>query len=261
MIRSPGRGWRGRGAALVACWLAGAGAARAQTDEIQVYTGEINAPGQSSLTLHTNYTIAGPRRPAFPGAVVADHSLNGVPEYALGLAPWLELGAYLPLYSLTRDGRFLVNGWKLRALAAAPSAAQRGFFYGLNFELSYNARHWSQARWIAEFRPIFGWRFGPVDLILNPIVDLPFHGGPAALTFAPAERAAYNLSERWALAVEHYADFGRFADFAPVDRQYQTVFGVVDFTYEALSVEFGVGHGFTGVSEPLILKLLVTRSF
>ena len=248
---------------LAACWLAGAaaGAARAQTDEIQVYTGEITAPGRFSLTLHDNYTIAGPRRPAFPGAIVPNHSLNGVPEYALGITPWLELGAYLPLYSLTRDARFLVNGWKLRALAATPNAAERGFFFGLNFELGYNARHWSDARWSTEFRPIVGWRWGPFDLILNPIVDLPFHGGPAALIFAPAERADYNLSARWALALEHYADLGRFADFAPIDRQYHTIFGVVDFNYDELSVEFGIGHGLTEVSEPLILKLLVTRSF
>ena len=27
------------------------------------------------------------------------------------------------------------------------------------------------------------------------------------------------------------------------------------------SLEFGIGHGFTAVSEPLILKLILTRSF
>ena len=90
------------GAILVLCVLLLA-AAYAQTDEIQVYTGEINKPGEFSITLHNNFTPIGPTQPAFMGGVVPNHSLNGVPEYALGINPWLELGAYLPLYTITRD--------------------------------------------------------------------------------------------------------------------------------------------------------------
>jgi hypothetical protein len=81
------------GAALVH-WLLLSFAARTQIDEIQVYTGEINKPGEFSVTLHNNYTINGPKRPAFIGGIVPDQSLNGVPEYGLGVTPWLELGAY-----------------------------------------------------------------------------------------------------------------------------------------------------------------------
>ena len=236
-------------------------AARAQTDEIQVYTGEINQPGQFSVTLHDNYTAIGPTQPAFPGGIVPDRSLNGVPEYGIGITPWFELGAYLPLYSLTRDGRFLIDGGKLRALFVLPNAAERTFWYGVNFELSFNARHWEQARYALEIRPIVGWRFGPVDLLLNPIMDLPFHGGPGALTFAPADRIAYNFSDTWALAVEHYADYGRFADFNPPSQQYHALYGVIDYNRDPFSLEFGMGHGFTGLSEPLIFKLLLTRTF
>jgi len=249
-----------RGAALIFCLLLPV-AAHTQTDEIQVYTGEINKPGQFSITLHNNYSVIGPTQPAFPGGVVPAHSLNGVPEYGLGIAPWFELGAYLPLYTLTRNGRFLIDGTKLRALFVSPNAAERDFWYGVNFELSYNARHWEEARYALEIRPILGWRFGPIDLLLNPILDLPFHGGPESLTFAPADRIAYNLSETWALAVEHYADFGRFANFEPLSRQYHALYGVIDYTRGPLNVEFGIGHGFTAVSESLILKLILTRSF
>jgi hypothetical protein len=248
--------------AALAGWSGFAAApARAQTDEVQVYTGEINQPGQFSVTLHNNYTPIGPRRPAFPGALVPEHLLNGVPEYGLGVADWLELGAYLPLYSLTRDGRLLIDGAKLRALLVVPDAAKRDFFYGVNFELSRNARHWDEARYGAEIRPILGWRFDKIDLVLNPIIDLPFHGGPRALSFAPAERLAYNFSETWAVALEHYADVGRFAAFEPLARHYHALYGVVDFTREPYAVEFGIGHGFTAVSEPLILKLILTRGF
>ena len=150
------------GAALV-LWLLPPFAARAQIDEIQVYTGEISKPGEFSITLHNNYTINGPKRPAFIGGIVPDHSLNGVPEYGLGVTPWLELGAYFPLYTVTRDGRILIDGGKLRALFVLPNAAERAFWYGINFEFSVNARHWEEVRYASEVRPILGWRFGPVD--------------------------------------------------------------------------------------------------
>jgi hypothetical protein len=77
------------------------------------------------ITLHNNYTVIGPTQPAFSGAIVPAHSLNGVPEYGLGITPWFELRAYLPLYTLTRDGRFLIDGTKLRALFVSPNAAER----------------------------------------------------------------------------------------------------------------------------------------
>jgi hypothetical protein len=245
---------------MLAAVLVLSGAARAQTDEIQVYTGEINKPGEFSLTLHNNYTPIGRKTPAFPGGIVPDRDLNGVPEYAYGVYDWLELGAYLPLYSVTRDGRLLLNGGKLRALFAVPHAAERSFFYAVNFEFSYNAHHWAETHFDAEIRPIIGARFGALDLIANPIIDIPFTG-IGSLDFAPAERIAYNFSARWALAVEHYADYGAVRHFEPADRQEQALFAVADYSGEPVDVEFGIGHGFTPASDPLILKLMLTKSF
>jgi hypothetical protein len=66
--------------------------ALAQTDEIQVYDAEINDPGQFSLQLHNNYTPIGRQSPNFPGGIVPNHTLNGVPEWAYGIVDWLELG-------------------------------------------------------------------------------------------------------------------------------------------------------------------------
>jgi hypothetical protein len=145
-------------------------------------------------------------------------------------------------------------------LFVSPNAAERTFWYGVNFELSYNARHWQEARYALEIRPILGWRFGPVDLLRNPIIDFPFHGGPGALTFAPADRITYNLSQTWSLAVEHYADYGSFANLAPLG-PVSCAFRRYRHTSDPLNLEFGIGDGFTAVSESLILKLIVTRSF
>jgi hypothetical protein len=180
-------------------------AADAQTDEIQVYDAEINNPGVFSLQLHNNYTPIGREHAEFAGGIAPNHTLNGVPEWAWGITDWLELGAYAPVYSWTGDGRFLIDGAKLRAEFVVPHAAERSFFYGINFELGFNARYWDPSRTSGEIRPIIGGRLGPVDLIVNPILDTSFQG-PGSLTFAPASRVAYNFSETWAAALEHYAD-------------------------------------------------------
>jgi multiple sugar transport system substrate-binding protein len=84
-------------------WLLGTGA-HAQTDEIQVYDADINNPGQFSLQLHSNYTPIGRRQADFKGGIVPNRTLNGVPEWAYGVTDWLELGAYVPVYSWTGSG-------------------------------------------------------------------------------------------------------------------------------------------------------------
>jgi hypothetical protein len=247
------------GAVLLAA-LGGLRPAHAQTDEIQVYDAVINPPGQFSVELHNNYTPIGREQPDFPGGVVPNHAWNGVPEWAYGVTDWLELGAYLPLYTLTNQGRLEFDGGKLRALFVVPHAKEREWFYGVNFELSFNARHWEQTRNSGEIRPILGTHQGPWDFIINPIVDTGFNG-VHRLDFAPAERIAYNLSPLWALALEHYADYGEVSGFYPVSRQEQTGFAVVDYNGEPNSVEFGIGHGFTEGSDALVLKLMITHDF
>jgi hypothetical protein len=235
-------------------------AADAQIDEIQVYDAEINNPGVFSLQLHNNYTPIGRKQPGFEGGIAPNHTLNGVPEWALGVTEWLELGAYAPVYSRTGDGRFLVDGAKLRAEFVVPHAAERSFFYGVNLELGFNARYWEPTRTSGEIRPIIGGRLGPVDLIVNPILDTSFQG-LGSLTFAPASRVAYNFSGNWAAALENYADYGRLSHFEPLGRQQQLLFAVVDYKSDPLSIEFGIGHGFTAASDPLVLKLILSRDF
>ena len=107
-------------------------------------------------------------------------------------------------------GRFLIDGAKLRAEFVVPHTAERSFFCGINFELGRNARYWGTDPHSGEIRPIIGGRLGPVDLIVNPILDTSFQG-LGSLDFAPASRVAYHFSETRAAALEHYADYGRLA--------------------------------------------------
>jgi hypothetical protein len=154
----------------------------------------------------------------------------------------------------------MVDSAKLRTLFVVPHADQRQFFYGINFELSYNAHHWEATRVSAEIRPIVGVRIGPVDLVSNPIVDLPFTGA-GSLDIAPAERIAYNFSEIWATAIEHYADYGQIRHLKDTNGQLQELFAVLDYNGEPVAVEFGIGHGFTAASDDLIMKLMLSHNF
>jgi len=233
----------------------------AQTDEIQVYDGGLAARGKFNLTLHTNFTPKGLTTPAFAGAVVPDNSLNGVPEWAYGVTAWFEAGLYLPLYSIgTRNAqrRAMLDGVKLRLLFAVPRADERTFFYGVNFEFSYNARQWDPTRFTSEIRPIIGWHLAPVDIIVNPIVDTSYDG-LNNLDFAPATRVACDLSDTWVLAVEEYDDFGPVHQFYAENQQAHQLYGVVDHATKGLEIEAGVGFGLTDASDRITLKLILSR--
>jgi len=230
----------------------------AQTDEIQVYDGGLAAPGIFNLTWHNNFTPKGIDTPAFPGAVVADQSFNGVTEWAYGVTDWFEAGLYLPLYTHDQHSGWGIDGAKLRALFAVPHADDRRFFYGANFEFSFNAERWDEKRFTSEVRPIVGWHLKPWDIIINPIVDTAYDG-LANLEFVPAVRVAYNFENGIAIAAEEYADYGRFGDWASWNEQAHQLYGVFDKTFGALDVEAGVGIGLTDASDRVTVKVLLAR--
>ena len=231
----------------------------AQTDEIQVYDGAIADRGVFNLTWHNNFTPDGLKAPAFPGGLTNNHTLNGVTEWAYGVTDWFEAGLYLPLYSISGDRGPTINGGKIRLLFAVPKAADRKFFYAVNFEFSYNSKHWEDRRYTSEIRPIIGWHLHPVDIIINPILDNSYYGGIKSLDFAPAARVAYNFKSDWALAVEEYADYGRLRQIYSANDQYHMVYGVVDRKTKFVDIEFGVGIGLTGATDKITLKLMLAR--
>ena len=219
------------------------GAAYAQTDEIQVYDGGLTDTGVFNLTVHTNFIADGIRERAFPGAVAAHKSLNGVPEWALGVTQWFEAGLYLPLYSRDNSSGWGIDGFKLRALFAVPHADDRRFFYGSNFEFSINAKRWDSTRYTSEVRPIIGWHLGTVDIIVNPILDTAYDG-LKNLDFAPSTRIAFKVAPSTALAVEEYADYGPLHALLGTHDQVHQLFGVINHSFpNGIDLEAGVGVG------------------
>jgi hypothetical protein len=235
-------------------------AAFAQSDEIQVYDAEVSDPGKFNLTWHNNFVVSGLETPAFPGGIVPNHSVTGVPEWAYGVTDWFEAGIYFPVYTIANGGEVLYNGVKLRTLFVVPHAHERSFFYGINIELSRNESNWDPKRYTSEIRPIIGWRYKSFDFIVNPIVDTAFDGFDK-LVFAPATRLAYNASDRWAFALEHYADFGLLNDFSPHDEQEHKVFAVINYNGDPTSFEFGIGKGLTDATDSTTVKFMFIYDF
>ena len=159
----------------------------------------------------------------------------------------------MPLYSAGKDGNGGLDGFKLRALFAVPHADDRTFFYGANFEFSINAEHWDENRFTSEIRPIIGWHLEAWDLIVNPILDTAYDG-LKNLDFAPATRVAYNLSKKWAVAAEEYADFGPLHDFYSASQQSHQLYGVVNHAAKWFDIEAGVGVGLTSATDKLTLE-------
>ena len=234
-------------------------AAHAQTDEIQVYDAAIAEPGVINLMLHNNFTPDGAKTPAFPGGLIPDKSYNGVAEWAFGVTNWFEAGLYLPLYSVSKDRGPSINGGKIRLLFVKPHADDHKFFYGANFEFSYNSKHWDPQTYTSEIRPIIGVHLNPWDIIVNPILDNSWRGGFKSLDFAPSTRVAYNINEKWAVAVEEYADIGELRSFAPANAQSHQIYAVFDHSSKIADIEAGIGFGLTSASDKVTLKFMISR--
>jgi hypothetical protein len=229
-------------------------------DEIQVYNAEINDPGVLSLQLHGNYVPRGRTSAGYPGGMTPEGAYNGTPELAWGVADFFEVGAYLP-YGVTEGGGARWGGAKLRALLATPHARDRRWFCGVNFEVGWQPRLFERDRWNAEIRPILGWRGHSLELIVNPIVDVPLSGPDRKADLAPAARAAAILSPAWSVGVEHYADLGRASDIAPRRAQLHETFAVADYSRGTFDLDFGVGRGLTSASDDWTVKFIAGWTF
>jgi hypothetical protein len=249
-----------RDAAMALVLLATPAAVFAQTDEIQVYNAEIAEQGIFNLLNHTNYTPIGRKTADFPGGIIPNESVNGAAEWAYGVTDWFEQGLYMPLYSPYSQGRGAsINGFKLRELFVRPHAHEQTFFYGLNFEFGVNATYWKPRRISSEVRPIVGLHLHPVDFIFNPIVDTLYTGGLGGLEFVPATRLAYNFNDKWAVAIEEYADLGQLHHLESPHNQFHEIWAVMNHTGKIFSIETGVGLGLTAASDKLTFKLMVSR--
>ena len=69
----------------------------AVSDEVQVYTDDMNAAGEFGVELHLNYVIDGERQAGYAGAAPSQHMLQATPEFSYGITKNWEAGIYVPV--------------------------------------------------------------------------------------------------------------------------------------------------------------------
>ncbi|HEY6239983.1 MAG TPA: hypothetical protein VIW78_04025 [Burkholderiales bacterium] len=248
---------------LLGIFLCSAPEAFAIVDEIQVYTDDLDARGESSVELHLNTTPSGRSTPDYPGDVPPYHGVRITPEFSWGLGHDFDWGLYLPT-ATDSQGNFYFGGAKLRVkwLPVHGAEGQGGWYLGINNELSDVTKTFSDSRWNDEVRVIGGYRGRDWLIGMNPIfgwaLSPGFRGSPEVTL---AWKAMYEVGRGFALGAEYYNDIGTLANRLPSDQQDRTLYAVMDIERKTWALNFGVGRGLTAATDDWTVKAIVGISF
>jgi hypothetical protein len=143
-------------------------AARAAPHEINVFTDEMEQPGEIGLEMHVNYA-RGRDTPDYPGELPPDKVWRIMPEFVFGLPKDWEIGLHLP-GQRDSGGTFHVDGLRVRLKHLWPKTESSDLFAGVNFEWGYDRPHLSEDRHGLELRGILGWRNEDWLVAVNPIL-------------------------------------------------------------------------------------------
>jgi len=225
-------------------------------NEIQVYTDDIEDPGEFGMELHINTTPKGRSTPDYPGELAPHHGLRVTPELSWGLAPRWDAGIYLPFVRSAEGTNYFAGPrFRLKWLPVRAAEGDAGPFAGINVEVAFVERKFEEARRTAEIRPIIGYRNAEWLLSFNPIVETDLAGSQkGVLTFAPAFKVARTVSSRTALGVEYYSELGRLSDLLPRSEQQHTLFLVLDTP----RVNFGIGRGLNAATDRWTVKGIIS---
>ena len=224
-------------AGILLFWAGAAGAAL--PDEIQVYTDDLERPGESGVELHVNTTPSGRSRPDYAGEVPTHHGLRVTPEISWGLGHDMDWGLYLP-FVRGADGATFFAGpkFRLKWMPLLPGE-DGGWFAGLNGELAFVQQRFDQPRRGGELRPILGYRSPAWLLAVNPNLEFDLAGPDSGVMFfSPGVKVARSVGG-YAVGAEYYGDFGRVSRFAPRAEQAHTLYLVLDTS----GINFGIGRG------------------
>lgn len=255
--------WRARTGRILCALplLAGAGCsfdAWAIVDEIQVYTDDLDARGESGLELHVNNTPRGRRTPDYDGDLPPNHGTRITPEFSWGLGNDFDWGLYLPT-AADGHGNFYLGGTKLRIkwLPVHGREGEGGWYFGINNELSDLTKKFSESPWSDEVRIIGGYRGRGWLIGANPILEWAlspgFRGSPDV---ALAWKAVHDVVPGFALGVEYYDDMGTLASRLPRDQQNRTLYAVAEIERKSWSLNFGIGHGLTPATDDWTVKAI-----
>jgi hypothetical protein len=236
----------------------------ALTDEIQVYTDDINKPRKFGLEFHVNTTPSGRSTPDYPGDVPPEHGVRFTPEFSYGLTRDFEAGLYLPA-GREPDGGLFLSGAKLRLkwLPLQPDETRGGWYAGANLELSSLDKKYSDSRYSSELRTIFGYRAPDWLIGVNPIFEWDLssgyrQGGPG---FTHAWKAMHDVVPGIALGFEYYDSIGKLAHPLPHDQQEQTLYLALDVDRKPWMFNVGIGRGMTSATDRWTVKAIFEVPF
>jgi hypothetical protein len=236
-------------------------AAFAAPDEIQVYTEEMDDPGEFGLELHVNYAIDGARQAGYEGEKPAHHMLQVTPEFSYGITKSLEAGLYVP-FALAPDGNTYNNGLRFRLKFIAPREEGEAFFWGLNTEVGYSTRRVSESYWGMELRPIIGYRTDNWLVSFNPILDMSLSNNVSREpNFEPALKVTRRISDGLHGGFEYYGEYGPLHHSVPASERAHYLYAVADIEKKDFDINVGIGHGFDNASDQWVAKAIIAFPF
>jgi hypothetical protein len=233
--------------------------AQAVSDEIQVYTDDINAPGERGLELHVNATPKGRRNADYEGELPPHHGLRITPEFSWGLTRTLEAGLYIPM-ATSAEGNAYLGGFKGR-LKWLPVYGD-GWYAGANVEVSNNTRKFSESHIASELRVMLGYHAADWLIGINPIFEWGltpgYRGSPE---FEMAYKAVRQVTHGVSLGMEYYNGLGRLNQRLPSIEQDKTLYMVMDYEGDPLAFNLGIGRGMNDISDRWTVKAIFEIPF
>ena len=241
---------------LAFCMMRG-GDVYAASDEIQVYTEELNDPGQFGLEQHVNYSFNGTKVPEYPGQMPPNHVLQVTPEFSYGLTRTLEAGLYVP-FAFTPAGDTFLNGLRARIKYIAPRQPGDDMFYGLNVEVGRNSQRVSDSITGMELRPIIGYRDAKWLVSFNPILTLGLSANVSRQPqFEPSLKLTHVVVDGVRSGLEYYGTYGPLNHPWASNQRSHSVYAVADMEKDEFDLDFGIGRGFVNSTDTWVMKAII----
>ena len=246
---------------LAALLVSASASAWAAPDEIQVYTGEMDDPGEFGLELHVNYVPKGAQEPNYEGEKPSHHMTQVTPEFSYGITKEWEAGLYVP-FAMAPDGNLYNNGLRGRIKFVPEHAENGGFYWGFNTEVGYSTRRVSESYWGMELRPIIAYDDGKWMASFNPILDLSLSTNVSREpNFEPAFKLGRTVAEGIRAGFEYYGEYGPLHHLLPADQRAHYLYGVLDINRGDLDLNIGIGKGYQAAPDDWVVKAIIAFPF
>jgi hypothetical protein len=233
----------------------------AAPDEIQVYTDDMNDPGEYGVELHVNYVIDGAKAPSYEGESPSHHMLQTTPEFSYGITKNWEAGLYVPV-AREENGNLYGNGLRLRMKYMATHEPGASVFWGLNTEVGYSNLRVAESEWAMELRPIIGYRSEDWLLSFNPILNMNlsdnFNHQPQ---FEPALKVARKVAEGVQAGFEYYGEYGYANNLLPASERVHYLYAAMDIQRHDFDINFGIGRGGSNAPDTWVAKAIIAFPF